>query len=288
MVQSLNGIFALLIFITVALTALSIGLVTSVDMIRSALQRWRVAVILLLNCLGVPVVAFLISSALPLTSGARTGVLICAICAGGPLGLKATQIAKGDLTWSLSLTVMLLLLNVVTLPLWTAVLIDVSVGLRIGDLMGVLGATILVPVGIGMALRVAMPTVERWFKPMTVTSNVLLVAAVCVGVIANAEGLLAGFSSSLVVAVLLLILISAVAAWLIGDRTGRRRASTFATFNRATSVALLIIGRSFADQSEVFTAAVVYGLVQTVLAIGLAIYWGAARSRSANAAVATG
>lgn len=288
MAQSLNGVFALLIFVTVALTAFSIGLVTSVDMIKSALQRWRVAVILLLNCLAVPVIAFLVSWALPLTPGGRTGVLICAICAGGPLGLKATQIAKGDLAWSLSLTVILLLLNVVTLPLWTALLVDGPVGLRIGDLMGVLGAAILVPVGVGMALRVAVPAVERWFKPMTLASNGFLVAAVGVGVTANVEGLFDSLSSSLLVVVVSMILVSALAAWLIRDQLGRRQASTFATFNRATSVALLIIGRTFADQSEVFTAAVVYGLVQTVIAIGLALYWGAARSRSTAPAVVTG
>ncbi len=286
MAQSLNGIFALLIFVTVALTALSVGLVTSVDMIKAALRRWRVVVILLLNCLAVPVIAYFVSSALPLTTGAKTGVLLCAICAGGPLGLKATQIAKGDLTWSLSLTVMLLILNVVTLPLWTAALVDVPVGLRIGDLMGVLGAAILVPVAVGMALQSAVDA-QRWFKLMTLASNGLLIAAVGVGVTANAEGLVGSLSSSLLVAVLTVVSIAGVAAWFIRDQPGRRQASTFATFNRATSVALLIIGRSFADQSEVFTAAVVFGVVQTVIAVGLAIYWGAARSRSAAPAVVT-
>lgn len=288
MAQTLNQVFALLIFVTVAFTALSIGLVTSVDMIKEALRRWRVAVVLLLNCVVVPLIAYVVSLALPLTEGGRTGVLICAICAGGPLGLKATQIAKGDLAWSLSLTVILLLLNVVTLPLWTSVLVNGSVGLQIRDLMGVLGAAILVPVAIGMVLRVVIPAAERWFKPMTLVSNGLLVAAVAVGVTANAEGLIVSLSSSLLVAVLSVILISGVAAWLIRDRLGRRQASTFATFNRATSVALLIIGRSFAEQTEVFTAAVVYGLAQTIIAIGLAVYWGSVRSRSSAPAVVTG
>jgi hypothetical protein len=48
----------------------------------------------------------------------------------------------------------------------------------------------------------------------------------------------------------------------------------FATANRATSVALLVIGRVYADEPAVFTAAVLYGLVQTFLGLGLAAYWG--------------
>jgi BASS family bile acid:Na+ symporter len=277
---SLNDIFALLIFVTVALTAFSIGLVTSVEQVTSALRRRRVAVILLINCVFVPLIGYLLAVALPLSPEAGTGVLICAICAGGPLGLKATQIARGDLTWSLSLTVVLLILNVVTLPLWSALLIDGVVTLRFGDLAGVLGAAILVPVLIGMSVRPRVPTVDRWFRILTSASNGCMVLGIAVGLMANAEGLVDSLSSAVLLGVLVVVVIAAVAAWLVGDEAGRRQASTLGTLNRATSVTLLIVGRAFADQTEIFTAVVIFGLVQTVIAIGLALYWGAGKSRA--------
>jgi bile acid:Na+ symporter, BASS family len=280
MTESLNGLFALLIFVTVALTALSIGLVTSVDLVKSALKRRQVATIVLINCVFVPLTGYLLATALPVSPEAGTGVLICAICAGGPLGLKATQIAGGDITWSLSLTVMLLILNVVTLPLWSALLIEGPVTLRFGDLLGVLGAAIVVPVVIGMAARSRVSDTDRWFRTLTLASNVFMVLGIAVGVIANAGGLVASLSSSLLLVVLAVVVIAGLAAWLIGDERGRRQASALGTLNRATSVALLIVGRAFADQVEIFTAAVIFGLIQTVIAVGLAVFWGAASSRS--------
>ena len=288
MAESLNGVFALLIFVTVALTAVSIGLVTTVDLLRSALGQRRVVAVVLLNCVVVPLVGYLISGAVPLSQGARTGVVICAICAGGPLALKVTQIAKGDLTWSLSLTVVLLMLNVVTLPLWSALLIDGPVALRPADLVGVLGAAILIPVGLGMAIRPRMSDVNRWFKVLTRASNALLVVAIAVGLVASSEGLVAGISSWLAPVVLAVVVMASWAGWAIRDERDRKRASTLSTLNRATSVALLIVGRVFADQIEILTAVVLFGLVQTVIAVGLALYWGAAASRPAAAAPVAG
>jgi BASS family bile acid:Na+ symporter len=287
MAESLNGLFALLIFVTVALTAISIGLVTSLELLRSALRhRRRLVIVVLLNCVLVPLVGYLLSTALPLSPGAGMGVLICAICAGGPLGLKATQIARGDLAWSLSLTVMLLVLNVLTLPLWSSLLVDGSVTLRLGDLVGILGAAILIPVSVGMALRPRVPDVDRWFSLLTLASNGCLVLAIAVGLVANTEDLVASLSSWLLLTVLAVVTIAGGAAWLIRDETSRRRAGILATLNRATSVALLIIGSAFPDQVEIFTAAVLFGLIQTVAALGLAVYWGVATSRAAPASAA--
>jgi bile acid:Na+ symporter, BASS family len=288
MAESLNGIFALLIFVTVAVTALSIGLVTNSQLLRSALRRRGVLIVVLLNCVFVPLVGYLLTAALPLSDGATTGVLICAICAGGPLGLKATQIARGDLTWSLSLTVVLLILNVVALPLWSALLIDGPVTLRMGDLVGVLGAAILVPVAAGMALRPRVRDVNGWFRYLTIASNGCMALAVAVGLAANAGGLVDSLSSSLLLAVLAVVVIAGGTAWIIRDEKGRRQASTLGTLNRATSVALLIVGRVFPDQTELFTAAVLFGLIQTVLAIGLALYWGVSRTKSMAPAPVTG
>jgi bile acid:Na+ symporter, BASS family len=280
MAEFLNGLFALLIFVTVALTALSIGLVTSVDLVMSALRRRQVATIMLINCVIVPLAGYLLATALPVSPDTGTGVLICAICAGGPLGLKATQIARGDITWSLSLTVTLLILNVVTLPLWSALLIEGPVTLEFGDLLGVLVAAILVPVVLGMAARSRVPDAARWFRTLTIASNVFMGLGIAVGVIANAGGLATSLSSSLLLGVLAVVVIAGVAAWLIGDERGRRQASTLGTLNRATSVALLIVGRAFPDQVEIFTAVVIFGLIQTMIALGLALFWGATTSRS--------
>ncbi len=288
MAESLNGLFAASLFVAVALTALSIGLVTSVDLLSSALRNRRFAFVVMLNCVAVPLVGYLLSTALPITPDARTGVVICAICAGGPLGLKATQIAKGDLNWSLSLTVVLLTLNVITVPVWSSFLLDTSVTLRFGDLAGVLGVSIVLPVLVGMAIRARVDSVDRSFRFLTLASNCFTALAVALGLLANSEGLAASVSLWLVFVVLAVVFIAGGLAAINRDHGGRRRASILGTLNRATSVALLITGRAFADQVDVFTAAILFGLVQTVVALGLAATWGAVTTRSRAESPATG
>lgn len=287
---SLNDLFGLLIFVTVTVTALSIGLVTSWELLRSALRHRSLAVVVALNCVLVPLAAYLVVMTIPLSRGSETGVLVCAICAGGPLALKATQIARGDLAWSLSITVMLLVLNVLTLPLWTWLLVDRSMTLQIGDLARVLGVAIVIPVVVGMTIRSRVVDVDRWFKMLTLMSNVGLALAVALALVANAGDLVTSFSLLQFLAVLAVIAVAGGTAWLVRDDLGRRQASTFSTLNRATSVALLIVGRAFSDQPEVFTAAVLFALTQTVIALGIALYWGvlAFRSTESASAPATG
>lgn len=285
---SLNELFGLLIFFTVAVTALSIGLVTSWELLRSALRHRRVVVVVALNCVFVPLAALVVVTVMPLSTASAAGILVCAICAGGPLALKATQIARGDLTWSLSLTVMLLVLNVITLPLWTSLLVDRSMTLHFGDLVRVLGLAIVIPVAVGMAIRSHVSDADRWFKLLTLTSNVGMALGVAVGLAANAGDLVGSVSLWQFLAVLAVIAIAGGAAWILDDDLGRRRASTFSTLNRATSVALLIVGRGFLDQPEVFTAAVLFALIQTVIVLGIAVYWSVVGSGSAAPAPASG
>jgi predicted Na+-dependent transporter len=167
--MSLIGLFAVLIFVTVALTAFSVGLVLTPGMVRAAMRRGRFWVLVAVNVALIPLVGYLVATAL--IPEASTGVIICAICAGGPLALKASQISKSDLTWSLTLTVTLLVANVVTLPLWSALLLDRSVALRPGDLVGVLVTAILVPVFLGGWCGRLVGNVEMWSRVTTLASN---------------------------------------------------------------------------------------------------------------------
>lgn len=277
--MSISNIFAILIFVTVAVTAFSIGLVVKLDMVRAAVRRPRFWALVCLNVVAIPLVGYLIASALAAESA--TGVMICAFCAGGPLALKASQISGSDLTWSLALTVTLLVTNVVALPAWSSLLLDRSVALRPGDLIGVLVTAILIPVLVGGWSGRRLNNVDRWFRVTTLASNIGLLLAVLVGMVGSFEGLVAAAGSWLLFAVTSIIVVSGVIGWLVRDESGRRRAGIFSTMNRATSVALLVIGRVYVDEPDVLTSAVLYGLVQTLLALGLAAYWGWIRSGNA-------
>lgn len=273
MVDSLSGLFAALIFITVALTAFSIGLATAWPALLATIRRVSFAYVLLVNLLVIPLVGWLLVEFLELGPEAATGVLLCSICAAGPVALKASQIARSDLAWALSLTVILLSTNVVSLPVWSSLLFDQALVLNPGDLIGVLVLAIMCPVLGGMWWGSRSPRAQRLSSGATSISNITLVAAIGVGIAGNLAELVRSLGTTVFIASLTIIAIAGVSGWSVPDTPQRRRASSLATLNRATSVALLVVGRAFPDQAEVFIVVVVFGLVQTAAALGVASYW---------------
>lgn len=270
----LDGLFTVLIFVTVFLTALAIGLMTNREALRRAVGRRTFGIAVLVNVVVVPALGYLIVRAFDLDSGAETGILLCAVCAAGPIALKVSQIARNDLTWALSLTAITLSLNVIGLPIWSGVLLHRSLTVQPADLLAVLLVAVVLPVVLGVRLGTRSPTKGRRSSSLaTSISNVTLVLAVGVGIFADADDLIASLSSRVLVVAAIIVTASGLIGWAVPDATPRRRATSLATLNRATSVALLVGARAFPGDTEVFTAVVVFGLVQTVAGLALSCYW---------------
>jgi predicted Na+-dependent transporter len=270
----LQSAFAVLVFVTVVLVAFAIGALVSFRDLKTAMKRPQFFGLLAVNVFIVPLLGLLAAQIAPLDPGIEAGLILCAICAGGPLGLKVSQLCNADLPWTLSLVVTLLLFNVASLPLWSMVLLDRVLTLNAGDLFGVLVVAILAPLllGIGVKRRVS-GTSPSWSDGATRVSNVTLVLAVAAGVAANAQDLINALSAGGILAAMTIVLISGLLGWLVPRAPDRRRASALVTLNRATSVALLVVGRAYVDNAEVFTAVVLFGVIQTVVAVALSLYW---------------
>lgn len=284
MAEFLDVSFRVLVFITVVLTAVAIGLVTSVEQIRSALRRRTFLAVVMINIVVVPFVGYLLAQSFPLETSLETAIVLAAICAGGPLGLKVSQLAKGDMSWTLSLVVVLLLLNIVTLPLWTSVLLEEPLSLGPVDLMGSLVVAIALPVLIGAWLKRRNPaSSRRWYETATKASNVLLVVVVAVAVAANFQALVDAVASSMLLASTVVLAFAGLMGWMMRGELSRRRPAALITLNRASSVALLVASRAFPDNGEIFTAVVVFGAVQTAIAVGLSAYWGRTQAETVAA-----
>lgn len=270
----MEALFSGLIFITVALTSLAIGLLTSVRALREAFANSVFWTAVGVNTVVVPLVGWVVVTLLPTNEQTATGVVLCAICAAGPVGLKASQIARADLSWALSLTVMLLLLNTVTLPLWSTILVGESLTVRASDLLVVLLVAILLPVAAGSGIRRWFASrAQSWSRVATQVSNLTLVGAIAVGVAGNLDDLVGSLSAWTPLAAAAIVGFAGLLGRSLASDSRRGRATSLTTLNRATSVALLVIGRVFPEATEVFTAVVIFGLVQTMAALLLSLYW---------------
>lgn len=269
-------VFELLVAVTVLATTTLIGIGTTSAAIRRAVRRrWALASTVALNVVLLPVAAFVFLSALELPEGHSTGVLLCAVCAAGPLGLKAAQIARGDLAWAVSVTVILTLLNVVSLPLWSELLLLRSVAPPPAQTFGVLVLLILFPVIAGSAMRRRSPRhAVRLMPRLEAFSNVTLVLAVAVGLVTYSGELWSTATSRTPLAVVVLLAAGLVAGLLIPGSPGEvRHVSALVTMNRSTGIALLIASRAFAGDGGVFSAVITFAVLQTAAVLAVAIIW---------------
>lgn len=281
--------FNLLIGFTIVVAAAAIGLRTSLDVIRTVGHRDSVAILLtavVLNLVIVPLAALVVVDVLPITDGARTGILLCAICAGGPLSLKTGQIARGSLTWALGLTVILLMANIVALPVWTGIFFDQTITAEPLQLFSSLALLVVLPVLAGAFARgIDASRADLAAARFDTASSGLLVVAVIFGLVIAARELGPAFASWTPVAIVAVLGISAATAFLVPGPVDVRHVAVLVTVNRATSVALLVVGRWYADEPDVLAAVVAFGILQTAVALTAAV---AMRRRSGATAPIVG
>lgn len=109
-----------------------------------------------------PLIGALIVWWVPMPPAIAVGLLVVAICPGGPSSNLITYLAKGDVALSVSLTAVSSLLSVVTIPVLANLALrmlmgaETAIALPLGTTMLQILMITLVPIASGMALR------QRW------------------------------------------------------------------------------------------------------------------------------
>ena len=106
-----------------------------------------------------PLIGFLIATALNLSPTIAIGIMLLAACPGGATSNLLTHLAKGDLALSISLTAISSLLSIVTIPIIVQFALthfcdqDQSVSIDAITMIKQLFVIVLIPVSIGMMIR---------------------------------------------------------------------------------------------------------------------------------------
>ena len=150
--------------------ALGLGL-TFEDFARVATRPRDFLVGALSQIILLPLVAFLLVSAWPLKPELALGVMIIAAAPGGVTSNILTSFARGDVALSISLTAVVSLLSVVTIPIIVVFAYAHLVGGEAGDVSVIRTAVsvfiiVTVPVLIGLFVRRFSEGFSRRFEPM--------------------------------------------------------------------------------------------------------------------------
>ncbi len=266
-----------------ALAVIMFGLglaLTPDDFRRVARQPRAVAIVLGVQVVVLPVVAFALAELFGLAPALAVGLLLLAASPGGTTANLFSHLFRGDVPLNITLTAVNSVLALVTLP----VVVNLAIAHYLDDGSGIglqpakmvqVFAIVLVPVAIGMLVRSrAVHLAERADRPVRVASAVILLVVV-VGAIVGEENVGRYFAQVGVVTTLFCAL-SLVAGYLVPRLLGLAPAQCVASgfeigvhnSTLAIAVALSVIG-----DSTLAVPPAVYGIVMFPVAglFGLAL-----------------
>ncbi|MBU2994612.1 bile acid:sodium symporter family protein [Octadecabacter sp. 1_MG-2023] len=176
--------------LAIIMFSLGIGL-TLADFHRVAERGWVFAVGALCQLVLLPVVAYLVILTFGLTGALAAGVMLIALCPGGVTSNVVTRLAKGDVALSVSLTALISLVSIFTVPVmigWAVVhfMGEDAPEISVTTLALAMFLLTMLPVILGMVLRhFATPLADRIEPVLIKLASVLFVLIILAAIASN-------------------------------------------------------------------------------------------------------
>jgi len=220
--QEINIVTQIFLPLSLAFIMFSLGLeLTTADFKRIAIQPKDFMIGTISQILVLPMVAFGLLSIWPLEPALAVGVMIIAACPGGVTSNLLTYLARGDTALSISLTAIISLLAVFTLPLIVGFSINYFMDaptepeLSIGKtILGVFAIT-TVPVIVGMLVKQTAPGfAEKFHRLARVLASLLFVVIILGAVLSEKENIVEYFKQVGPLTLILNLVMMALATFL--------------------------------------------------------------------------
>ncbi len=186
-----NLFTAILLPTALAIIMLGMGLTLTLEDFQR-IRRYPKAVFvgLLSQLVLLPLIGLALTAVIPLEPAIAVGLMILAICPGGPSSNLITYFAKGDVALSITLTAFSSTITVFTIPILTSLLLQhfmgtaTAISLPVGQMMGQVFLITLFPVSIGMVICQQFPVLakklERIISRLAIVFLVLILAAIII------------------------------------------------------------------------------------------------------------
>ena len=275
------GFIKILVPITLIEMMIAVGLGVSLAELAATARNWRLTTkAALANYLCVPAATVgLLLLFHPADATVLAGFLILAVCPGEPFAPGCTRLARGNVAAAVGLMVLLAGSSALAAPVLLHLLLPLMSGsgtlqVDAGQIVGTLLATQLVPLCLGLGVRHWLPRVANGLqRPANLCSAILNLATLVVVLVVYSP-LLAAIRLRGYVGMLVLLVASWAAGWLLGGPgAGNRRALTLTTSLRNVGVGLVIATSNFGGTAAV-TAVLAYGIFEILGSVFLALAWG--------------
>lgn len=142
-----------------------------------------------------PIIGFLLAIIFDLSPVMAVGLMILATCPGGPTSNLITQISKGNIALSVTLTAIASMVSILTIPFILSYALEyfntgtnVSIKLPILDTILQIMVITVIPITIGMLIRKYKENfAKRMEKPMRIASTVIFILVFIAVLAANSD-----------------------------------------------------------------------------------------------------
>jgi len=218
-----NLFTAVLLPLALAIVMLGMGLsLVPEDFKRITRYPKAVSVGTVCQVLLLPLIGALITLVVPMQPAIAVGLIVLAVCPGGPSSNLVTYLAKGDVALSVTLTAVSSIVTVFTIPLFTSLALQhflgksAAIALPIGSTMLQIFLITMLPTAIGMAIRHQFPDIARRLEKQMSRFAVGLLALIIVLVLVREGSKLPGFVVQVGIGVVPLNLLAMLAGFLAG------------------------------------------------------------------------
>jgi bile acid:Na+ symporter, BASS family len=253
---------ATLLFVLFSMLAMGLGL--TVAQISAPLRSVRlVGLSLLANFVVMPAVALGLAKLLWLEEPLGAGLLLLGLAAGAPFLPKLTQLAQGNLAFSVGLMVLLMVITVGYMPLVLPVLLPgVSVNpMKIAQSLFLL---MLLPLACALAVSAKFPAAAARVKPaLDKTSSVSLILVFVLLIVVNFEHVRSVFGTRGILASILFVAAGYGVGWSLGGPAADTRSVLGLGTAQRNIAAALVVGQTFSDPKVIAMLVVVaiFGLL---------------------------
>lgn len=214
--------------LAVIMFSLGIGLVPA-DFKRVAERGWVFSVGAIGQIVLIPIIAYGVISIFGLSGTIAAGVMLLAFCPGGVTSNVVSRLANGDVALSVSLTALISLLSILTVPFlvgWAVVhfMDEDAPNISVTSLALAMFLITTLPVVLGMTLRFFAPSIAIRIEPRMITLSSILFGVIILAAIASNWELFVANFASLGPALALLNIVTMVAGLIIAIALGFSRA----------------------------------------------------------------
>ena len=263
--------------LSLAFIMFSLGLgLTSSDFKRIIVQPKDFIVGAFSQIFILPLVAFILVLVWPLNPMIAVGVMILAAAPGGATSNILTSFAKGDVALSISLTAIISLLCVFTIPFIVISSLDffsessLTNDIKVFDIAIRMFLIVTIPVLLGMVIRNFFNSFSANFEPIAKNISIFLFALVLIGaIISERENVISYFSQAGLITLVLNLIMMIIAFFLakiLGSGKKQRKAITIECGLQNGTLAIFIGTTLFNGETYIVPAAT-YSLIMFITSL---------------------